>query len=113
MNFLEKGINWFSEKRDSQVSEPVKVVTATTSRRVRASVIEPESNVNAEGVRVKSSTYMFIFKKNDIKNLDLKRGIQIIRNEQTYEIIAMNKVLEEYNDSLNLEVAYPAKLLCS
>lgn len=112
-NFIQKGLAWAEVKRTQSLSEPVTVITATITKQVDdVTVIEPESNVNSEGVRVISNVYKFLMKKTP--DLDFKRGVRIRRHldKQLYEVVISKKLLEEYDDPNNQRIVVPAKL-CS
>lgn len=113
MNFMDKGIDWFNMKQQQHVSEQIEITLAEVTKVITVSVIEPESLINSEGMRVQSYTYKFLIDKS--LNLDIKRGVKITRlkNGEKYEVVATMKQLEEYNDPNNTKLSVPAKLLCS
>lgn len=112
MNFIDKGIEWFEQKRKSQTTEQVRVTTSTLTKTVLASVIDPESNANSQGLRIVSNDYIFLITKAVIANLDIKRGVQITRlkTNEVYVVVAPNRTTTEYNDANNTTKAISAKL---
>jgi hypothetical protein len=113
MNFIQKGLAWVEQRRTTSLSEPVTVITSSITKQVDdVTVLEPESNVNSEGVRVQSHIYKFLMKKTP--DLDFKRGVRIRRHldKQLYEVVINKKLLEEYDDPNNQRIVIPAKL-CS
>jgi hypothetical protein len=114
MSFLDKGIDWFNEKRKQNVVEPVKVTTAGGSRTVLATVIEPESEVNAQGLRAETDHVVFLIESAAIHNLLIQRGCRIVRQNYNtnYEVVATKRQMDDYNDPNETTRAIPAKKLC-
>ena len=114
MNFIDTGINWLNSKVDANLVEPVLVISASGSRKVNATVIEPESRTNSDGVRVHSDTFTFLFNVSD--NLDLRAGVKLRRTSKSsrrdFQIVLQDKNKEDYNDPNMTKVAVPARL-CS
>ena len=114
MNFMEQGIDWFNKRMHKHLVEPVKITTALNSKAVVASIIEPESSVNSEGLRVKSDHYVFLINAASISSLKIARGITIERQltGETYEVVTSKRDLDDFNDPNNDIKAIPAKLRC-
>lgn len=112
MGLLEKGTDWFNAKSEREV-EPVNVVSSSGSLALTAIVIEPETTVNGEGVRVHHDHYTFLFTKSLFT--DTRRGVQIYRvkrNNEKYEVVAVGTTTNDTNDPFNQKIAVFAKL-CS
>lgn len=101
MNFISRGIDWFEKKRQKHVVEPVTVRTADASLSVLASVIEPESTVDSQGLRVRTDHYAFLINAASIASLDIARGVEFLRKGELYTAIINNKVLDDFNDPDN------------
>lgn len=109
-NFMDKGIEWFSSKRSQHVTESVLIRTATQERVLGASVVEPESLVSSQGLRVQSNLYYFVIITADLSGLEIARGVQIIRRGRLYEAVIDSRVLKDFNDPNNHETAIAAQL---
>jgi len=118
-NIIKKGLGWLDTKLEGSVVEPV-VVTYKDSqdvqctRRLTATVIEPESRVNSDGVRVQSDTFTFLIQRDKLKGITLKRGIKFKRVNYELDFVAVNqdRTFDDYNDPNLNRIAVPAKL-CS
>ena len=114
MNFLDRGIDWLNVKVARHIVEPVSVTSASGTRRVDATVIEPESRINSEGVRVQSDTFTFLFNVTD--RLDLRAGVKLTRTSRSlnrnYQIVLPVGNKEDYNDPNLTKIAVTARL-CS
>ena len=113
-NIIKKGIDWLNDRVDTSCVEPVYVITADVSRSVMATVIEPESRINNEGIRIQSDTFTFLFNSDDLKGLTIQRGIKFRRVDynKLYEAVLDNRTFDDYNDPNLTKRAIPAKL-CS
>jgi len=110
-NFMDKGIEWFSLKRNQHLIESVLIRTGQPAERVLgASVVEPESLVSSQGLRVQSNLYYFIVVSEDLAGLEIARGVQIIRRNRLYEVVIDSKTLKDYNDPNNKDTAIAAQL---
>lgn len=109
MSFMDKGLAWFEQMRQRHLVESVTVENASGKRERRATVIDPESNVNSEGVRVISNTYTFIFEASP--DLSFNRGDKIRRHSRMglYQVV---NIPNTYNDPNNLGITVEA-VLCS
>jgi len=113
-NIIKRGIDWLNIKVDAHCVEPVYVITAAKKKSVSATVIEPESRINNNGVRVQSDTFTFLISKDQLEGLTIQRGIQFrrVNTNSLYEVVAQSGSLDDYNDPNLTKVAIPAKL-CS
>lgn len=107
---IDDAIKWFNQKRNKYLVEPVIIRTATKKKAIAATVIEPETTVNAQGVKVQTNKYIFLFSRASVQNMDLKRGIHFTRRGQIYEAILDKRFVEEYNDPNNTTYAINAQL---
>jgi len=113
MNFQAWGLNWFNQVRNKHMTEVLIITTAEGTRSIRGSVIEPETTVNSEGIRVRSDKTLFIVNTKDIVGLIIRRGIRITRSGTLYEVIIDNTTPTYYNDPNRIELVIPAKMKCS
>ena len=113
MNFQAWGLNWFNQVRNQYLTEVLVITTAEGTRSIRGSVIEPETTVNSEGIRVRSDKTLFIVNTKDIVGLIIRRGIRITRSGTLYEVIIDNTTPTYYNDPNRIELVIPAKMKCS
>ena len=113
MNYQTWGLNWFNQIRNKYMTEVIVITTAEGTRSVRGSVIEPETTVNSEGIRVRSDKTLFIVNTKDLTGLIIRRGIQITRNGVLYEVIIDRDTPTYYNDPNKNELVIPAKMKCS
>jgi hypothetical protein len=90
--------------------ESVLIRTATTERVLGASVVEPESLVSSQGLRVQSNLYYFIVVSEDLTGLEIARGVHIIRRGRLYEVVIDSKILKDFNDPNNKDTAIAAQL---
>jgi hypothetical protein len=95
------------------MTEVLVITTAEGTRSIRGSVIEPETTVNSEGIRVRSDKTLFIVNTKDIVGLIIRRGIRITRSGTLYEVIIDNTTPTYYNDPNRIELVIPAKMKCS
>ncbi len=114
LNFMDRGIIWFSSKRTQHVSEQIIIRTASESgiqtKILPASVVEPESLVSSQGLRVQSNLYYFIVITEDLTGINIARGVQITRRGRLYEVVIDATVLKDFNDPSNYETAIAAQL---
>ena len=113
MNFQAWGLNWFNQVRNQYMTEVLVITTAEGTRSIRGSVIEPETTVNSEGIRVRSDKTLFIVNTKDILGLIIRRGIRITRSGVLYEAIIDKDSPTYYNDPNRNELVIPAKMKCS
>ena len=104
MSIQDWGLDWFNGIRNQHCVEDVIIVTSEAQRPIKASVVEPESEVNTQGVRVKTDKMMFIVNTRDIEGLRITRGVRILRGRDTYEVIIDKLRQEDMNDSQGNEV---------
>jgi hypothetical protein len=102
-NLIEEALSWFEGKRAGRVGgktlvETVVVKTATKERTVRATVLEPESLVNGQELKVRTDKFIFLIKSTYLEGLDIKRGIRFFRKGRMYEAIIDAKTLDDFND---------------
>jgi len=101
MNLISRGINWFEDKRKNHVSELVVVKDREHELEVPATVIEPETYMSADRIRVKTDKYVFLINKTYLESFDVRRGLQIIRNNELYEVVIDKNATVDYNDPNN------------
>ena len=110
MNILSEGIAWFENERKKHVVEPITIRTAEGEVSVLASVIAPESEVNATGVKVRADMYVFLVNAATISSVKISRGVQILRKGKMYEVIIERNQISDFNDPDNKVVAIQAQL---
>ena len=116
MNVLDVGIDWFNKERGKQIVERVTITTASITRKVKASIIEPETNIDSQGVRVTTNKYVFLIDIVFLTDMTITRGIQFIRDSEpsvTYEAIIDAKSISDFNDPNNTVKAIGAQKRCS
>lgn len=96
------------------MTEPVVIIHAAGSLSVNASVIEPASEVNSAGVRVRSNVFLFIFNTVDIASITIQRGLRISRtgSGEVYEVVIDRDRPQYYNDPNKNETVVQATV-CS
>src|SRR5690554_5495125 len=109
MNFQSWGLDWFNKMRNAHMVEPLTIVGATFIRKLSGSVIEPETDLSREGIRIKTDKTLFIFNTKDLEGLKIQRGVLIKRGDLTYEVIIDNNQPHYYNDPNRIETVVPAK----
>jgi len=108
------GLAWFQNQRETYVSEDVTIVHRTGTKPVAASVIEPGTEISANGIKVKSDKTLFIVKTTLLDGIHLQRGMKFVRsNGDTYELITEKGTPVYMNDPNRLDTVFPTKLLCS
>jgi hypothetical protein len=110
MNLISKGVEWFEARRQRHCVETVTIKTASSELTVLASVVEPESEVNATGVKVRANTYVFLINHATIASLDISRGVRIFRKGQMYEVVIERNLLTDFNDPDNKVIALQTQL---
>ena len=93
--------------------EPLTIIHAGGTIPLNGSVVEPDSTINSQGIRVVTNKTLFIVNTIDLGGVKMQRGIRIHRGSAVYEVI-IDKDLPTYsNDPNNIETVIPGKLLCS
>jgi len=110
MNMISEGIEWFEQRRQQRVVEPVTIRTAEASLSVLASVIEPESETTGQGLKVRANLYVFLVNHATIASLEISRGVQILRKGKLYEVVIERGLLTDFNDPDNKTIALQAQL---
>ena len=112
MSIIDVGIDWFNSQRKIAL-EKVTISTASITRGAKASVIEPETAIGTDGIRVKTDRYVFLIDNIYLTDLDLKRGVRIVRDDKEpaviYEVILDRQMLEDFNDPNNTVKAISTK----
>lgn len=112
MSLIDAGIEWFNNHRVVTL-EAVTIQTASITRKCKATVIEPETNVSADGVRVKTDKYVFLINAIYLTDIDVIRGIRLTRTTKeptiVYEAVIDRQMLEEFNDPNNTVKAISSK----
>lgn len=114
MNIFDEGIAWFNKERQANAVEFVTLKTAFVEINVLASVIEPESEVNGQGLKVSSDKYVFLIDEAYLAGIDLQRGVHLMRKKEAgvlYEVIN-DKPIADYNDPNNTTRALAAQKRC-
>lgn len=112
-NFQSWGLNWFNTQRNEHMVEDLSIVHSGGTLPVQGSVIDPESTVNSQGLRVKSDKARIIVNTADISGVTLRRGVKILRGSDTYEVIIDRDEPSYFNDPNKIETVIPVRLLCS
>lgn len=110
-NLIKEGVDWFEQQRAAHVVESVKVIMDGWSKSVAATIIEPETTVNDQGVRIRTNLYTFLILSSSLQGRRIQRGIQIQWKGQTFEAV-IGKSGTDFNDPYNQTIAIEAKL-CS
>lgn len=113
MNMQSWALEWFNQQRNIHVVEPITIIHATGSLPLNASVIEPETTVNSEGIKTRTNKRLFIVNTADLDGLQILRGMKINRGGVYYEIITDKDTPVYDNDPNHLEVVITGKLICS
>lgn len=110
-NLIERGLEWFEERRVAFITEPVVITTSSVVKTVDASVIEPESQAKDSITQL----YVFLVNSTKVSELGLLRpGVRLTRGGDTpeyYEVVVDRNIIRAYNDPNNQVQAIPAKLL--
>lgn len=112
-NFQSWGLEWFNAQRNEHMVEALTIVHSGGSLAVQGSVIDPETTVNAEGIRVRSDKGRIIVNDADVSAITIRRGVKILRGSKVYEVIIDRDNPTYYNDANNIELVIPVRLLCS
>lgn len=112
-NFQSWGLNWFNQVRNKYMTENLVIIHAAGTKAVKGSVIEPDTTINAQGIRTKTDKTLFIIDTASLSGLVIRRGVRISRSGVLYEVIIDNNTPIYYNDPNRLETVIPAKLICS
>ncbi len=113
MNIQSWGLAWFQQQREQYVSETVTIVHIGGSLPVTASVIEPETELGRDGVRIKSDKTLFIIKTSLLSDIKIQLGTKLLRGNNTYEVVRDKGKPTYFNDPNRLDTVIPARLLCS
>lgn len=113
-NFISKGIDWLNSKVDTNCVEPVLWIKENETRQITATVIEPETTTNREGIRVKSDTFTFLITRSQLLGITPKRGQKLRRlnYNEDYQVVITEGNVTDYNDPNRKKIAVSAKL-CS
>ena len=112
-NYQSWGLEWFNAQRNEHMVEPLTIVHSGGSLPVQGSVIDPETTVNAEGIRTISDKGRIIVNSSDVTSIVIRRGVKILRGTKTYEVIIDRDNPTYYNDANNIELVIPVRMLCS
>lgn len=112
-NFQSWGLDWFNTFRNKHMVEALSIVHAGGTKSLRGSVIEPDSTINSQGIRVKTDKTLFILNTSDLTGIILRRGVRISRSGAMYEVIIDKDTSIYYNDPNLKETVVSAKLICS
>lgn len=112
-NYQSWGLEWFNQQRNVHVVETLTIVHAGGSLEVQGSVIDPASSVNSQGLRVVSDKSRIIVNTSDVGDVNIKRGVKILRGSQTYEVIIDRDQPVYFNDANQIETVIPVRLVCS
>jgi hypothetical protein len=112
-NYQSWGLSWFNSVRNKYLVETLTIISAEGTRVVRGSVIEPESTINSEGIRVRSDKTLFIVNTAQLNGLSLRRGVKINRSGTLFEVIIDKNTPIYYNDPNRIETVIPAREICS
>ena len=112
MNILSQGIKWFNRERENHATESVIIRTALVEKPVLATVIEPETNVSSNGLKVSTDKYIFLVDVKYLSGVVITRGVQILRNGELYEVILDKQAIVDYNDPDNTVQAIAAQKRC-
>lgn len=114
MNMIAWGLQWFQQQRETYT---VKTVTIIHSGRVTpgipASQIEPGTELSRDGLRVKSDKTLFIISTERLEGIRIQRGVKIVTDKGTYEVVNDKGQPDYFNDPEKLDTVIPTKLLCT
>jgi len=113
MNIQSWGLAWFQTQREQYVSENVTIVHIGGTLSVIASVIEPDTELSRDGVRIRSDKTLFIIKTSLLTDIRIQLGTKLLRGGDTYEVVRDKGKPHYFNDPNKLDTVIPARLLCS
>jgi hypothetical protein len=113
MNIQSWGLAWFQQQREQYVSESVTIIHSGGSTPVVASVIEPDTELSRDGVRIRSDKTLFIIKTSLLADIKVQLGTKVYRNGDTYEVVRDKGKPHYFNDPNKLDTVIPTRLLCS
>ena len=110
MNFIDRGLNWFEERREGHCVEPVVVTQNSITRTVLASVIEPQQATVKAGISSKTDTFLILVKRKFMLGIKPKAGTKFTRTDgSVYELVLSKLRVDDYNDPNRLTLVLPAK----
>lgn len=112
MNFIDKGLTWFEQRRKASATEIVSLTHKLGVVTVRASVIEPEQQNQENGIRVKTDHILFIVETKYLTSINVVPGVYFTRRSRKYEVITGKNRTDYLNDPNHLATVLETKL-CS
>lgn len=109
MNMIEWGMLWHNQLRNLSTTETATVKHIGGTVQVPVTKIDPESLVNAQGHRVQSEHFLFMFNTKDIERIRFTRGVLITHDGFNYEVVFDRDKKEEFDDPTGLTTNVMAK----
>lgn len=99
-------------RRESLTSDVTIIASEGTFTGIKATKIDPQSNVNAQGVRTPSQLVLFMFHAADIRGkFKISRGIRIVHKDGIYEVVIQAGTKEYYDDPNQITLNLHAKIV--
>lgn len=106
---IEWGMLWHNQMRNLSTTDSATITHLGGTITVPVTKIDPESLVNAAGVRVKSEHFLFMFNTSDVERIRFSRGVRIVCNNINYDVVIGKDVKEEFDDPTGLTTNVYAK----
>lgn len=110
-DFLQAGAKWLNTARKAVVIQPVLVKTEDGDFECNATVVQANQMINPGQVAVHHDVFVFLFDHQETKDINFKRGVTLIWNENTYDLVINMKIQNEFNDQFQYDRVVPAKLV--
>ena len=109
MNFIKWGMKWHNQLRNESTTSLATIIHVGGEIQVPATKIEPESYINVEGFRVTTQNSVLMFNTKDVERIRFNRGVKIVKDNITYEVILDKLSKQEFDDPENLTTNVPVK----
>lgn len=109
MNLISWAMEHHNQWKRNYLDSTVTVHAAEgTFVNIGCTVISPGSFINAQGLRVNTNHFRFLFNKAEVQ-FTIQRGVKIEYNGATYEVIIDGGSLDTPDDPMNKVITVPAK----
>lgn len=102
-------MGWHNQLRNQTTVEDTRIIHAGGVLNVLGTKVDPESLVNAQGVRVQSEYFLFMFNTKDVEKVRFQRGVILIHLQHKYEVVYQPSLTNEFDDPSGLTTNVWAK----
>lgn len=114
MNFINDGLAWFQEQRQTHCTIEVSIgLTVETAVAMQATKVSDDGQSTQNRVTIQKQIFHFVVRRSDLinANIKLQRGLKIWEGTDVYELAYESKDIYEYNDPARLDIVLKTVLI--